>query len=139
MSELPRGLAILYTSALRAHLAETGEAALNQAYEIGRNALGDGVSVVDLALLHHECLSGLMIEQSLDNSELGLAGEFQAECLCAFDMALRGYQETNARLFEAKAGLGRATDAVSAVNRALEAEVQERERAEAALLHAERP
>jgi len=138
MNALPSGLSVLYISALRAHLAETGENALNQAYELGRTALGDGVSVLDLVFLHHNSLSKLMLEQRLDEVELRLAGEFLAECLCAYDMALRGYQETNARLFEANADLRRATNAVGSAHQALKAEVLERERAEEALLHAKK-
>ena len=42
-----------YATTLGNHLATADEASLHRAYELGRNALGEGLGVLDLVLLHH--------------------------------------------------------------------------------------
>jgi len=42
-----------YTPAFLAHLSRRDEASLRSAYEVGREALGAGVSTLDLVHLHH--------------------------------------------------------------------------------------
>jgi len=138
MTELPLGFARLYGTALRGHLIGSGEHPLHQAYELGRRALGLGLGVLDLVLLHHDALSELMLEDGTEDSSetLPLAAEFLAECLSPFEMTLRGYQQSNAQLSKANADLVRANALVAAAHERLKAEVAERERAEEALLHA---
>jgi signal transduction histidine kinase len=132
-------LAPLYRAALAEHMAGAGESALLQAYTLGRTALAEGLGVVDLVLLHHAALSDVLSARPADtHGELALATGFLAECLAPFEMMQRGYQETNARLSASNANLMAANAATAAANEALKAEVAERERAEAALVHAQK-
>jgi signal transduction histidine kinase/CheY-like chemotaxis protein len=140
MRELPLGFARLYTAALRSHLIKSGEYPLHQAYELGRRALGLGVGVLDLVLLHHDTLNELMLERraECESDALAPAAEFLAECLSPFEMTLRGYQQSNAHLSKANADLVRANALVAAAHEQLKTEVAERERVEEALLHAQK-
>jgi signal transduction histidine kinase/CheY-like chemotaxis protein len=134
MNRLPPGFAQLYASALEAHLRQSGEPALHQAYELGRQAMSEGLGVLDLAQLHHDALVGLSLDRAVDDEEgdwLPLAAEFLAECLSPFEMMLRGYQEANGRLNVANAELLRA-------HAQLQAEMEERRKAEEALVHAKK-
>lgn len=140
MGELPLGFARLYASALRSQLTRSGEYPLHQAYELGRLALRQGLGVLDLAALHHDALAELSFEDRADDDvdTLALASEFLAECLSPFEMVLRGYQEANARLTEANADLTRTSEALAQANEHLRTEVAERQKAEEALLHAQK-
>ncbi|HWL18227.1 MAG TPA: response regulator [Bradyrhizobium sp.] len=140
MSELPVGFARLYTSALRYHLANGGELALHQAYELGRAALGKGFGILDLVLLHHDAIAELIVEPRVEDDLAlrALAAEFLAECLSPFEMTLQGYREANARLSAANADLTFANAATVTAHEAFKAEVVERERAETALVHAQK-
>src|SRR5882672_8831904 len=85
-----------YAAALRQYLADAGEAALHHAYELGRRAIGDGVSVLELVALHHEVLDGILREGNDPEScvrAVGEAGRFLAECVSPFEMTHRGFQE----------------------------------------------
>ncbi|MGC8638772.1 MAG: ATP-binding protein [Isosphaeraceae bacterium] len=90
-----------YVTALRDHLVEGGETSLHEAYDLGRRALTSGLGVVNLALLHHESLASIL--GCLPTAEASVkaargAAEVQAESLSVFEMALRGYRETNEQL-----------------------------------------
>ena len=140
MSEAASNLAPFYLAALGEHLAGTGESTLHKAYELGRAALEGGLGVVDLVLLHHTALSDLLRtdRRERDPTSMVQAAAFFAECLSPFEMMLRGYRETNTQLREANADLRDAHAAVATAHEALKAEVVERERAEAALVHAQK-
>ena len=96
-----RELSHEYMTALRDHVADGGEASLHEAYDLGRKALTRGLGVVHLAVLHHESLAAILRrlptpEESAKATRS--AAEVQAESLSVFEMALRGYRETNAQL-----------------------------------------
>lgn len=136
----PPDLAGLYAAALREHVLRSSEPALHQAYELGRRALADGVGVLDLSLLHHDVLAQLLRDGQLagDAEGLELASAFLAECLSPFEMTLRGYRETNARLGAANAELVRVNATLEAAHEQLSAEIEERRKAEEALAHAQK-
>lgn len=140
MNQLPRGFSLLYASGLRSHLLRSGEPALHQAYELGRQALGEGMSVLDISLVHHDAMAKFMMahERIADPDWLKLAAEFLSECLSPFEMTLRGYRETNNRLSTANSELTQAHAAVATAHEQLKAEVGERKKAEEALLHAKK-
>jgi light-regulated signal transduction histidine kinase (bacteriophytochrome) len=122
MSSVPRNLSEQYARALEHHLATPGETSLNRAYELGRTALTDGFGVLDMAMLHHETLravaaGGLRPGQAV---ELDQAAAFFVECLSPFEMSLRGYRESNARLMVLNETLRHAKSAAEAANRELE-------------------
>jgi len=93
-----------YTNALRDYLNGAGENALEEAYMLGRRALEQGTSAMDMAIIHHEALSTLLqnagTSLDMDQTKLRMAqaGKFLAECLSPFEMAQRGFQETIAAL-----------------------------------------
>jgi signal transduction histidine kinase len=81
---------------LREYAAGGGEAALGKAYELGRRALAEGKSLVEIASVHHGVLQGLVREEKdgeLRESLLQASGDFLAECLSPYEMAHRGFQE----------------------------------------------
>ena len=128
-----KGLAEVYTSALREYLSGAGEAAFRRAYELGRRALAEGLGVLDLATLHQKCLSSLVdgARPDLHPIESG-ALNFFVESLRPYEMVFRGLQEADARLRHslrelmiAEEALRRQNDKRMAANQAME---QERKR-----------
>jgi len=85
-----------YASFLLEYAAGSGEAGLGKAYELGRRALAEGKSLVEIASLHHKVLQGLIQEEKdgkLRESLLLTSGDFLAECLSPYEMAHRGFQD----------------------------------------------
>ena len=85
-----------YRSALREYAARGGEAALRQAYELGRKAMDDGKSLIEIASLHHQALWELVKEakEAERRTELLKAGaDFLTESLSPYEMAHRGFQD----------------------------------------------
>jgi hypothetical protein len=90
----PAGLRHVYARALHEHLRSPTEGQLQVAYEIGRSALSDNVSVVEIALLHHELLAECEFDGgSLEPEAVTRAGQFLSEALAAYEMVARGYHE----------------------------------------------
>jgi light-regulated signal transduction histidine kinase (bacteriophytochrome) len=112
-----------YATALARYLDGADEVALNQAYELGRKALGDGLGVLDIAMLHHGALDAVLARTPAvaRSAEIAKAAAFLAETLSPFEMTLRGYSETNARLIAMNETLRQAKRAAEAANRELEA------------------
>ena len=84
-----------YDAALHRHIAHRGETTLRDGYELGRRALAESVSALDLAAIHHEALAS-----SLDRTQreqmpeiIAAAAAFFQEILSAFEMVHRGYRE----------------------------------------------
>jgi light-regulated signal transduction histidine kinase (bacteriophytochrome) len=123
MNARARDLPARYSEALVRYLAGADEVALNQAYELGRKALGDGLGVLDIAMLHHGALDAVLAGEpaAARSSEIARAAEFLSETLSPFEMTLRGYRETNARLTAMNETLRLAKSAAEAANRELEA------------------
>ncbi len=128
MSPQLRDMTADYTSALEDHLTRASEASLHQGYELGRRALNDGLSLIDMALLHHDALASLMSDIDDDANALERAAQFFAECLSPFEMSLRGYGEVNARLVESNLALEQANADTRSAHAALIAQTAERER-----------
>ncbi|HKB07094.1 MAG TPA: ATP-binding protein [Candidatus Polarisedimenticolia bacterium] len=85
----------LYPTALRDYLANGGESALQQAYEIGRRAIGEGLGALELLAVHQEALDTILGEKTDIESIAGTVGEsgkFLAECLSSFEMTHQGFQ-----------------------------------------------
>jgi signal transduction histidine kinase len=85
-----------YSSALAAYLARPDEAALRQAYELGRDSMTSGTSLVELAIVHQEAFTALLRKsraRSREDRLVPLASEFLAEVLSPYDMANRGFQD----------------------------------------------
>jgi signal transduction histidine kinase len=92
----PTGLEDEYRSSLREYTAGEGEPALRRAYELGRRALTEEKSLVEMASLHHQAVLALVREAETGKRREELvrsSGEFLAECLSPYEMAHRGFQD----------------------------------------------
>ena len=85
-----------YRTSLREYMAGGGEPALGRAYELGRRALTEQKSLVEMASLHHQAVLSLVRGTESEKRREGLlrsSGEFFAECLSPYEMAHRGFQD----------------------------------------------
>lgn len=89
-------LTLDYRAAFQRYLPQRSEAALTSGYELGRRAIVQGVSLLDLVHVHH-----LVLAEILDDSPdeaMGevttAASEFLVEVLSTFDMAHRSLPST---------------------------------------------
>ncbi len=95
MTGAPLPIAREYAMALADYLAGAGEAALHRAYELGRRAVSEGLSLLDMVSLHHNTLQSLLEGRSraawapLFES----AQTYLAETLSPFEMAHRELRE----------------------------------------------
>lgn len=90
------GLEAEYLSLLREYTSQGGEAALGQVYELGRLAISEQKSLMEIAALHHRALQRLIGEAGDAKREKDLyrAGvEFLGEFLSPYEMAHRGFQD----------------------------------------------
>lgn len=111
-----------YAQALRDYLTGKGEEALRQAYEIGREAVAEGVTLLDMAAIHREAWLRFLGAAGPSEKD-GAAFDFLAETLSPFEMIQRGYRD-------AVASLRRRADELDATNLKLQGEVSERRKAE---------
>ena len=84
-------LALDYRAAFLRYLPRRSEAALAAGYELGHRAVEDGVSVLDLAHVHHEVLTEVL-EQSPAGDVRSIAtaaSEFFLEVLATVDLVQR--------------------------------------------------
>ncbi|MCL5006020.1 MAG: PAS domain S-box protein [Acidobacteria bacterium] len=118
-------LAEQYGAALEEYLQQPGEKALQNAYEIGRQAISGGLCVTEMLAMHHDALSRVLISFGAQGEEsedlmtqrgalegrslpVGSPQDFQHlvksvevfldECLMPFEITYRGYVEANEAL-----------------------------------------
>ncbi len=94
-------LAARYSRALESYLKEGGEAALTEAYEIGRIALAEDVGVLEMATLYHQALVTALKDAATPEEAARIvkgAEGFFVESLSPFEMSQRGVREANAVL-----------------------------------------
>jgi ANTAR domain/Phosphoserine phosphatase RsbU, N-terminal domain len=85
-----------YAPAFLQYLSERGEPGRRAAYELGRRAIGEQLSVLDLARIHHGMLLDVLkTHRTPDELEqiAEAASEFLVEALAVFEMAQRGFTE----------------------------------------------
>ena len=90
-----------YTAALRDSIAGMGESSLQQAYELGRRALADGLGVLDMAAMYHKALAAVLPRDSTPEETalmLEAGASFFAESLSPFEMTHRGFRDSNIAL-----------------------------------------
>ncbi len=90
-----------YEQALRDYLTGEGEMPLMRAYECGRSILLEGLGVMDMASIHHQALLELLPTFSDPiriRRALAVSDKILKESLSPFEMAYRGYRESNTRL-----------------------------------------
>ena len=92
------GLTRNYRTAFLAYLSRREEAALHRGYEIGRSAVAEGLSLLDLVRVHHEVL--LEVLRETPTEELAgvatAAAEFLMEVLATPEMARRAFVKSTA-------------------------------------------
>ncbi|GAA2724458.1 phosphatase RsbU N-terminal domain-containing protein [Cellulomonas aerilata] len=93
MSELD-DLARSYRVGFLRYLARHEESALASGYELGRSAVVEGLSLLELARVHHEVLlEALQRTPAEDLAAVATgASEFLLEVLATYDMAQRGFR-----------------------------------------------
>ncbi|MCU1316207.1 MAG: hypothetical protein JWN63_1529 [Candidatus Acidoferrum typicum] len=90
-----------YRSALGEYTRSGGEAALGRAYELGRRAITEKKSFMEIAFMHHQAIHGMLAEAqgaARHQELLKAAGDFLAEMLSPYEMAHRGVQDAIAAL-----------------------------------------
>jgi hypothetical protein len=87
-----------YRAAFLRYLPRSDEAALHVGYQIGRWAVGAGLSILDIAQVHHEVFLEVLTTTRADdlNKVVTAASEFFLEVLATYDMAQRGFLPNNA-------------------------------------------
>jgi hypothetical protein len=87
------GLRRDYRVAFLRYLPRRQEAALARGYELGRAAVTEGLSILELAQIHHEVLLEALRETPAEDLTrvATAASEFLMEVLATFDMAQRGF------------------------------------------------
>src|SRR5260370_16663513 len=86
----------LCASLLHEYAKDGSETSLRQGYELGRRALTERKSLVELASIHHQALQGLLREEIDEKRQtflLRVGSDFLAECLSPYEMAQRGFQD----------------------------------------------
>lgn len=93
-----RSVAEQYRLAL-GRFVETGEESeLEHAYEIGRQALQCGLTLTEIGEIHYAVTRDIMAGQQVALSVLHRSEGFFLQISSVYDMALRGYRDTIARL-----------------------------------------
>lgn len=90
-----------YRSAFGEYVQRGGEAALGRAYELGRRAISEKKTLMEIASLHHQALHGILVEAqeaAADQELLAAAADFLSEILSPYEMAHRGVQDAIAAL-----------------------------------------
>jgi hypothetical protein len=85
-----------YAPAFLQYLSAGGEPGRNRAYELGRRAIGEHLSILDLARIHHTVLLDVLkTHRTPDELEhiAQAASEFLVEALAVFEMTQRGFTE----------------------------------------------
>ena len=111
-----------YKLALEAYLsASADEFALQVAYEFGRRAAHEGLSLLQFSELHHAALRALASAPGADVEEVLTRGEqFFHEGLSVFEMSLRGHRASS-RLLGLSEALTRAAPELSSARAQLKA------------------
>lgn len=112
-------LSSAYAEAFFRYLDAGDEAGLEAAYALGRRAVAERLSVLDLAAAHHDAIGALLDH---DAEAVARAGAFLAESLSVYEMTSRGFFEASqaAELAaEHSARLRRLAAAAAALNSSL--------------------
>ncbi len=82
-----------YRAAFLRYLPSQDEAALHVGYQIGRAAVSDGVSILELAQVHHEILLEVLTDTPTDDLArvAAAASDFFLQVLATYDLTQRAY------------------------------------------------
>src|SRR5499427_5326861 len=85
-----------YASALREYAMGGGETVLGRAYELGRRAIAERKSLLELVALHHKTLKELFqntVDGKCQEHLVQTSCDFLTECVSPYEMAQRGFQD----------------------------------------------
>src|SRR6266481_8086593 len=85
-----------YRSALGEYAERSGEPGLGRAYELGRRAMTQRKSLVEIVAIHHQALQRIVREAGKGKGDGGLlraSADFLKESLSPYEMAHRGFQD----------------------------------------------
>ncbi|HKW34658.1 MAG TPA: ATP-binding protein [Candidatus Acidoferrum sp.] len=85
-----------YASALRDYAMGGGETGLGRAYELGRRAIAERKSLLEVVSIHHQILRELFQSSPDRRSQAHLVNascDFLSECVSPYEMAQRGFQD----------------------------------------------
>lgn len=102
MKDAGRELLEQYLRTLQDYIAGAGEAALLQAYELGRKAVTDGLGVLEMAALHHEALATILARRVTPEERARIvraAESFFVESVSPFEITHRGFLEAEVMLW----------------------------------------
>ena len=82
-----------YRAAFLRYLPNRDEAALDAGYQIGRSAVVDGLTILDLVQVHHDVLREVLRTCSPEELDglTATAADFLVEVLATYEMTRRGY------------------------------------------------
>lgn len=82
-----------YRAAFLRYLPNRDEAALDAGYQIGRSAVVDGLTILDLVQVHHDVLREVLRTGSAEELDglTATAADFLVEVLATYEMTRRGY------------------------------------------------
>jgi hypothetical protein len=82
-----------YRTAFLRYLPGRDESALAAGYQIGRSAVSDGLTILDLVHVHHDVLREVLPTSNLDELDgvTTTAADFLGEVLATYEMTRRGY------------------------------------------------
>ena len=82
-----------YRTAFLRYLPNRDEAALDAGYQIGRSAVVDGLTILDLAQVHHDVLREVLRTGNPEDLDVvtASAADFLVEVLATYEMTRRGY------------------------------------------------
>ncbi|HTV58396.1 MAG TPA: ATP-binding protein [Verrucomicrobiae bacterium] len=90
-----------YRRALAAYAVRGGESGLKEAYELGRRAIEEGKSLIEVTGVHHEAVLELMQQEDDAKGRAELmraAANFSAENLSPYEMAHRAFEDSTKAL-----------------------------------------
>ena len=134
------GLSRRYQAALRKHLKRGRPAGLHAANGLGRQAMTLGLGTLDVAKIHQQALTKLALpggSPAARASALRRAGIFFARAITPIEKIHRTARESEVRLGELNQALSQRSEELAASKRRLQAEIQQRRLAEAALTKSE--
>lgn len=114
MKQAVRELAEAYSIALAEYCATGREEALLRAYQLGRQAVSDGMNVLDMAALHQQAVGSTLPGPLPDQERARVANrvaEFLAEALAPFELTRAGLEQLSATLKDLNQGLEHRLDA----------------------------
>ena len=97
-----------YRAAFLRYLPSQDEAALHVGYQIGRAAVGDGLSILELAQVHHQILLEVLTDTPTDDLArvAAAASDFFLQVLATYDLTQRAYlaKDRRTRLLTTRVG-----------------------------------